>query len=340
MDQRLIAVGDIHGCADELQTLLNQIRPVASDTFVFLGDYIDRGPASRKVIDVIIELGLKCTVIPLKGNHESMFIDFLLRPESLGAGLFVLNGGTSTLLNYAMEDGSIELPESHENFFRNLKLTYETADYFFVHAGVPEIPLAKLNSTEHEIQMLWSRQPFLSSEYKWEKIIVHGHTPIEQYELRSNRINLDTGCVYGGMLTALDLHAKKFFQVERNSKVNETPLYPSSFETARISMRYSGRLNVKAKCGDSAYQDYETLNYNQFGMLMRETQAMVLKGLNVGDVIQGLIGPDPEKAIEFSGAVVRCETRGSFAVYGIRIDKIGSDSGTATVVGWIERPKQ
>jgi serine/threonine protein phosphatase 1 len=338
MSRRIFAIGDVHGCAHELELLIAKIKPKPEDLVVFLGDYVDRGPASRKVIDLVIELGSRCEVVALKGNHEAMFLDFLQHPESPGAGLFVLNGGSATLANYAQEDGSIEMPDKHVAFFRDLKLFYETDDYFFVHAGVPDIPLKSIRESEHELAMLWSRHPFLGSDYKWEKIIVHGHTPVTDYELKSNRINIDTGCVYDGKLTALELPALKFHQVDRDADVKSAPLFPREFESSRISMRYSGRLSLQASRGAEKPRAYETLNYNQFGMLMRDALTTSDYALMNGDVIEGVIGDSPDKEIAFTGTVVRCEARGGFVVYGVRIDKIKSDGGNADGFGWIERP--
>jgi serine/threonine protein phosphatase 1 len=154
---RIFAIGDIHGCAIELEALLRKIDPMKDDLVVFLGDYIDRGIDSRRVIDIILDLAKRCEVVALKGNHEAMFLDFLEHPESVGAGLFVLNGGFSTLVNYTAPNGAIEIPESHVSFYRDLQLSYETERFFFVHAGIPDQPLSTINAEKHEQNMLWSR---------------------------------------------------------------------------------------------------------------------------------------------------------------------------------------
>lgn len=333
---RLLAIGDIHGCAHELEILLNKLDVQAHDTVVFLGDYIDRGPSSRRVVDLILDLKKRCEVVTLCGNHEAMFLDFLDRPESEGAGLFFLNGGATTVDNYTEEDGSIALPEEHMLFFRNLKMTYEKDGFFFVHAGIPDVPIAELNEEEHGFAMLWSRYPFLNSTFKWEKFIVHGHTPVQQVDWRENRVNLDTGCVYNGTLTAVDVKSKTVVQVGKGAK-GETAVEPKYFDFLRISERYSGRLPITAKrATDKESRRYETLNFNQFGVLIRDLVGSIEEALVTGDLIEGMIGDDPNTAVEFVGAVVRTEARGKSILYGVKIDRIKYDGGTSP---WVVRPE-
>lgn len=337
-NRRTFAIGDIHGCARELAALLDQIRPTEDDTVVFLGDYIDRGPDSKGVVDIILDLEKRTTVVALKGNHESMLLDFLDFPEAPGAGMFILNGGSSTLASYATAEGDYAFPESHVNFFRNLRICFETKTHFFVHAGVPVGPLSDLNpeSPEAQNQMMWMRQPFLSSTYQWEKVVVHGHTPVAKVEKLPNRINLDTGCVYGNSLTALELPANVYHSVERGVRHDVGPLIS---EPARLSIRFSGHLPIRAgKPGGTTFE-YETLNYNQFGLLMRDLEKVNYGGLKPGDPIAGEIGDasggNPAEVVKFVGGVVRTDARGDFVLYAIRIDKI---SGGVWGVDWVERP--
>ena len=333
--KRIFAIGDVHGCAVELEALLKKLQIQEDDLVVFLGDYVDRGSQSRRVVDIVIELSNRCEVVALKGNHEAMLLDFLERPESPGAGLFVLNGGASTLANYEGPDRSFEFPETHINFFRNLRLFYETEDYFFVHAGVPNQPLSTINEQEHEMLLLWSRQPFLSSQYKWEKTVIHGHTPVEKVDVKPNRINLDTGCVYDGTLTALELPACIFHSVEKGTKA-EPPVFPKEFASSRISMRFVGQLPVEARRGTEPARRYETLNYNQFGLLMKDLETGRVPYLRQGDRIEGVIGATGNSGVEFTGEVVRTESRGLSIVYGVRIDDISSSGARGPKM--IERP--
>ena len=322
---RIFAIGDIHGCAAELGSLLQQISPRRDDTVVFLGDYIDRGPDSKGVVDRILELKKSCRVICLRGNHEEMFLDFLESPESVGAGLFVLNGGATTIASYAGPNGSFELPENHLEFFYELQTTYETDDYFFVHAGVPVKPLAEIDLAKDEMTLLWGRQPFLSSPFKWEKTIVHGHTPVAAPEKLSNRINVDTGCVYDGSLTAVELPSGRFYQVPKGVK-GEAFYVPGDGQ--RLAVRFKGKLPVLAGRPNKSKFEFETLNYNQFGVLMKEKSFNATPHFMLEDSIEGTIGAgigvDHSTAIRFHGTVVRIESRGQTRLYGIKIDRASS----------------
>ncbi len=314
--------------------MLEKLPLDSSDLVVFLGDYVDRGPDSRRVIDIVLQLSEQVEVVALKGNHEALFIDFLDHPESVGAGLFVLNGGTSTLANYWSADGKIEIPETHVRFLHELKRYHETEDYFFVHAGVPNMPLSSLDPAKHEVHMLWTRQPFLSSQFRWEKLIVHGHTPVREPEILPNRINLDTGCVYDGRLTAMEFPARKLYQVPKGMK-NQRALFPREFKSARISVRFSGRIPVRAgRPGDREY-DFLTLNYNQFGLLMEPRSQTEIVDLEIGDDIEGTIGENAESMVQFAGSIVRMETRGPSTFFGVKLERVSGDIGGPE---WIERP--
>ncbi|NLV25202.1 MAG: serine/threonine protein phosphatase [Deltaproteobacteria bacterium] len=212
---RLIAVGDIHGCLASLRRLMAKIRPTAEDQLVFLGDYIDRGPDSRGVIDYLIDFkkhfpGTVC----LKGNHEAMFLDFL---QGNNRDLFLLNGGTRTLQLYE-ENGAIHLPPDHLDFLLNLPTWYRTDSFIFVHAGLrPGTPLEK----QSEEDLLWIRGDFLHADYDWGATVVFGHTPLTSPFQEEQRIGLDTGAVYGRLLTACDVRQRKFWRV-RGTEV-DTP---------------------------------------------------------------------------------------------------------------------
>lgn len=316
---KTFAVGDIHGCAKELSALIEEMKPSSEDTVVFLGDYIDRGPDSKGVVEQILQLKNRCRVVCLKGNHEAMFLDFLESPESSGAGLFILNGGTATLASYAGPGGSFELPQDHLEFFYSLQTTYEDANFFFVHAGVPVKALKEIDAEADEMTMLWGRQPFLSSNFLWEKIVVHGHTPVEKPELLTNRINVDTGCVYDGHLTAVQLPAGKFHQVPKGEK-GKPFVVPPDPGGQRMAVRYKGKLPVQAGISGRKKFDFETINYNQLGILMKETSMGPNPHFMVGDVIEGQIGLNIESGVSFRGTVVRIEARGNVRLYGIKIE--------------------
>jgi serine/threonine protein phosphatase 1 len=189
---RIYAIGDIHGRVDLLDAVLKLIEidlqknPIPMAIEVYLGDYIDRGPASREVIDRLVERNRTFRGVFLKGNHESYLIKFTTNPPSASCGLFLP-----------------ALQARHIGFLSNLRLSFACRDYFFVHAGVwPGIPLAK----QREEDLLWIRQDFLLCEEGFSKIIVHGHP---------NRINIDTGAYATGRLTCLRLEDNRvdFIQV-------------------------------------------------------------------------------------------------------------------------------
>ncbi len=203
---RLLAVGDIHGCLDQLNALMSQVAPTLGDQVIFLGDYVDRGPASSGVIDYLIEFGraLPSTVF-LRGNHDQMFADYLDGHEPT---IFLMNGGLKTLSSY-QNNGQWPIPSPHRAFLEALLNVYETEDYIFVHAGLrPGIPLAEQDITD----LLWIRREFITSDYDWGKTVVYGHTPLEAPLLTETRVGLDTGCVYGRQLTCCDVHTRQLWQ--------------------------------------------------------------------------------------------------------------------------------
>ena len=203
---RLLAIGDIHGCLDQLNALMDQVVPTVSDQVVFLGDYVDRGPASAGVIDYLLEFRatFPATVF-LRGNHEQMFTDYLKGHDPT---VFLMNGGLKTLSSY-QDSGQWPIPSSHRTFLEELSNCYETEDFIFVHAGLrPGIPLSKQDNSD----LLWIRREFISSNYDWGKTVVYGHTPLEEPFLAESRMGLDTGCVYGRQLTCCDVRTRKIWQ--------------------------------------------------------------------------------------------------------------------------------
>ena len=199
----IYAVGDIHGSLGKLKSLIDACRQHAGGramTLVFLGDDIDRGPQSAGVVRLLIglESELPARVVALKGNHEAMAVDVLDGAMPLGS--WFLNGAAPTLQSYGVDDVAA-LPRRHTDWMRALPLSYDDGRRLFVHAGVnPDKPL----DAQDEQDLLWIREPFLDDERDYGRLIVHGHTPLltAAPELRRNRLNLDTGAVFGGPLTA------------------------------------------------------------------------------------------------------------------------------------------
>jgi len=233
--QLVYAIGDIHGRADLLVSLLEQIEADAAGsvgvdrrTLVFVGDYIDRGPDSRRVVELLLgALPRGFEAHFLKGNHEAIMLDFLRDPSCLGQWL--ANGAATTLESYGVEVAGLVragaepeiwqmafldvLPEKHRRFFDQLELMVALGDYLFVHAGVrPGVPLDAQNPRD----LVWIRGEFLRSRENFGKVVVHGHTPTAVAEMHENRIGVDTGAFFTNRLTALRLQdgSRRLLQAE------------------------------------------------------------------------------------------------------------------------------
>lgn len=221
----IIAIGDIHGKRFHFNGLWDQLQPSKDDTIVILGDMIDRGPDPRGVIqDILDRRADGFNVIALQGNHEDMYMACLDGINAIGNGeeqiqenicdVFLYNGGNTTSKSY----GRIVPDDEHLAFFRSLPLKYETDEYFFCHAGVdPNKPLQKQTG----VDLLWIREKFLHSNKDFGKLLIFGHTPtnmiyghksLEPF-IQNNKIGIDTGCVFGGRLTALILPEFEYIQV-------------------------------------------------------------------------------------------------------------------------------
>ena len=226
---RIYAVSDIHGCADLLSDVFAAIDHHLARSgptralHVFLGDYIDRGPASRQTIDLLIERSRRHESIFLKGNHEAFLFEVLQDASRLEA--WREYGGFQTLMSYGLapsikpdRNEQIELvqalardmPAHHRRFFSNLRPSFFCGDFFFAHAGVrPGVPLRQ----QREEDLLWIRDEFLHSDENFGKFVVHGHTPVAKPEIRPNRINIDTGAYATGILTLLTIQGDRMFAI-------------------------------------------------------------------------------------------------------------------------------
>lgn len=215
---RAFVVGDIHGCAAELERLLRRLELEPSDRIIFLGDYIDRGADAKAVVDLLLDLktNRRCQSTFLKGNHEDMFLDFL-GFGGLHGDAFLLNGGMETLRSYGFEDpaslsGEDEiLPANHRDFFLELGLTFELDSVLCVHAGIN--PKRGMNSQITE-DLLWIREAFYTVPHLLERTVIFGHTPQrEVYFDLPYKIGIDTGLVYGGKLSCLEITERRLFQI-------------------------------------------------------------------------------------------------------------------------------
>ena len=224
-DIRIYVIGDIHGRFDLLEQLQVKIQADANTAGhlkiiqIFLGDYVDRGPASKAVVDFMLRSPpAGWERVCLKGNHETMVLKFL--DDEIFLQKWSRSGGLETLHSYGvgliekMRDGDAskiqkklkkKITKAHRKFFSTLKSSAEFGDYFFAHAGVR--PGVRLNA-QTEDDLLWIRKEFISSNKDYGKIIVHGHTPVKQPEILPNRINIDTGAWSSGQLTCLVLEGE------------------------------------------------------------------------------------------------------------------------------------
>lgn len=221
------ALGDVHGRADLLRRMLDQItalcarEPNAQPVIVFAGDYIDRGPQSREVIELLLSERLDGFQPHfLLGNHEQLMLDFLDDPQRGRRWLDF--GGANTMLSYGvrpppisatpeeLEDAGAALrariPAHHHAFFRGLERYVELGDYLFVHAGVdPSKPLTE----QTDADLLWIRDRFIKHRKPMSHRVVHGHTPVRAACLEGSRIAIDTGAFATGLLSAVRLEGSE-----------------------------------------------------------------------------------------------------------------------------------
>ncbi|MGQ0486728.1 MAG: metallophosphoesterase [Hyphomicrobiales bacterium] len=216
--QRVYAIGDIHGRFDLASKMIAMIRDDMAEsgggleaTAVGLGDFIDRGPQTRQVLDLLCALRQEAAFrfVGIQGNHEAMFMSMLDRP---GVSLkeWLSFGGTETLASYGIagagrmppaalrEEISRRMPLEHLLFLQGLKLSLTIGDYFFCHAGArPGIPLSR----QEKRDLLWIGSGFSDRDAPFEKVIVHGHTRTTAAEIHRHRISLDTGAHATGVLS-------------------------------------------------------------------------------------------------------------------------------------------
>ncbi len=226
-NQRVYAIGDIHGERDLATRMIERIEKDIDSSgrglscrIIALGDYVDRGPQSAAVIDLLAGLRAddRRSVSWLKGNHEEMLLSFLGEPETFGPGWLDF-GGLATLRSYheavgapavgrrfgELRDALVDrLPLAHLDFLHRLEISTTVGDYFFCHAGArPGVPLAQ----QSERDLLWIRQHPADDDPAFDKVVVHGHTPVAAPEFRRHRVNIDTGAFFTGILSCLVIEA-------------------------------------------------------------------------------------------------------------------------------------
>lgn len=223
--RRVYAIGDIHGCLDKLVTLHAMIaqdlaaRPVEKPLLLHIGDYVDKGPDSAGVLDRLTAAtppvpGL--AMVNLMGNHERTMLD-ALAGERASITDWLHTGGREALASWGADPDdpagwAARIPARHQEFVRGLKRTHRLGGYLFVHAGIrPGVPLER----QTEDDLLRIRGDFLSSERDHGFVVVHGHTPVRHgAEVYGNRINIDTGAVFGRPLTCLVLEERRLAFLE------------------------------------------------------------------------------------------------------------------------------
>ncbi|MEX0642237.1 MAG: metallophosphoesterase family protein [Pirellulales bacterium] len=220
MPPRVIAIGDVHGCATALRKLIEIVRPEPRDTLVVLGDCVDRGPESRQVVDDLLALREKCRLIPILGNHEEMMLNFLDgRPQPDD---WLQCGGAATVESYRGADGKlVPVPAEHVDYIRTWGDCYQTDTHFFVHASYePDRPLPK----QHWQTMRWhSLRDGIPEAHASGKTAVVGHTSQKDGEIMDlgYLFCIDTYCWGGGWLTALDTTTGQSWQVDRDGRVRK-----------------------------------------------------------------------------------------------------------------------
>ena len=332
---RTLIFTDIHGCATEFKILLDHLHLKDGDQLIFLGDYIDRGPSSREVIDLILQLRQNFPITTLLGNHEQMFLSFLTAPHSSLGKTFLFNGGIATLANYLEEDPhrlnkkinnpattaatAADLQQAigpkHRQFLYELELFYQNQNYFFAHAGAPATNLNNFDPHDYLEELLWARDSFTATpglNYPWDKLIIHGHTPLVNAWRDEQHINLDTGVVYGNKLTCLYLEEMTTFTVKFQGE-KTSPLQKQQYQ--RAMQRWAANTTVEARSGDQQFS-FTCLNYSEQGALLSTKIQQPLLELDTPlDLIFNL--PEGE-CYALKGTIIRREEGPQQIAYGIK----------------------
>jgi serine/threonine protein phosphatase 1 len=216
--RRIYAIGDIHGCDVQLGNLHELIakdlvqRPIEAPLLLHIGDYVDRGADTAGVLQrLLTETPIPgLPVVNIVGNHDETMLH-ALSGDRAAATDWLFAGGAPALQSYGIDPDSPreswpeQVPPEHLDFLRGLTLTHRDGGYFFVHGGVrPGVPLEQ----QAREDLLRMRQPFLYSEMSFGAVVVHGHTPVRDPVVRHNRIAIDTGAVFGGIMTCLVLEGE------------------------------------------------------------------------------------------------------------------------------------
>ena len=220
MSSRTIAIGDIHGCHLAFDTLLRAISPQPDDLLIPLGDYIDRGPDSRSVIERLIELSGQCRLAPLIGNHEIMMLGAREEPSQLE--FWLQFGGAETMASYGAEPNEFDnIPEEHIRFIQGCHSHFETDQHIFLHANyTANLPLSR----QPEYIVFWEHlTTHIPDRHISGKTAIVGHTPQCSGEILDlgHILCIDTFCMGGGWLTALDVNRRTVWQANQDGQLRD-----------------------------------------------------------------------------------------------------------------------
>ncbi len=212
--ERVVAIGDIHGCSTALRSLLDAITPATTDTIILLGDVIDRGPDSRNVIKILTALACRCKLVFVRGNHEELLLNALDDAAEIPRWLRI--GGRATLASYGCETPS-EIPGQDLEFIRSSVDFYEDAENIFLHAGyVENLEL----SQQPALALRWRVTHDKTLPHCSGKVVVAGHTPQKSGKVLNLKhvLCIDTNCVHGGWLTAVDMATGNLWQANNQGE--------------------------------------------------------------------------------------------------------------------------
>jgi serine/threonine protein phosphatase 1 len=228
MGSRTIAIGDVHGCSRALDALLKAIEPHADDVIVALGDYVNRGPDSRGVLERFIALERECKLVPLLGNHDEMLLQLLIAAKA-GGPLALVNwtrlGGDATLASYGAPPGKLtwadlaRIPTEHAQYLERCRAYHETATHIFVHANYnPTLPM---NEQPFELLRWESLRDVTPGKHCSGKTVIAGHSSQKTGEIfvLGHVICIDTYCYGGGWLTAFDVDTREVWQTNSQGEL-------------------------------------------------------------------------------------------------------------------------
>lgn len=223
---RLIAIGDIHGHSLALKRLVEVLQPTERDAVVMLGDYVNRGPDSRGVIEILLELQKRCQLVPILGNHEEMMLES--RNSIHAENCWRHDGGDATLASYGNDLAIANIPEEHWAFLGACLPSYETKDFIFTHANYAwHSPIDKQSPTDLRWLSIEESKP---RAHISGKTVILGHTPGPIRDYGFCRA-IDTGCGLGGVLTAMDVRSKQCWHFSERGEARCPPLgYPRELD--------------------------------------------------------------------------------------------------------------